>query len=50
MALTGASLEHEGAPRADRWPPDSGLLAVAERWRIDPERDLGRAEDRAVNK
>jgi aryl-alcohol dehydrogenase-like predicted oxidoreductase len=50
MALKGASLEHEGAARADRWPLDSGLLAVAERWRIDPERDLSRAEEPVVNK
>jgi aryl-alcohol dehydrogenase-like predicted oxidoreductase len=50
MALKGASLEHQGDARADRWPPDSGLLAVAERWRIDPERDLCRAEGTMVNR
>jgi len=40
MALKGASLEHEGPARADRWGIDEQLSAVAERWRIDPERDL----------
>ena len=50
MALKGASVEHEGPPRADRWPPDSGLLAVAERWRIDPERDLCRPDETVVNR
>ena len=40
MALKGASLEHEGPPRADRWALDSELGAVAERWRIDPSQDL----------
>jgi aryl-alcohol dehydrogenase-like predicted oxidoreductase len=49
MALKGASLEHEGSPRADRWRPDSGLLAVAERWRIDPGRDLSRGDATVVN-
>jgi aryl-alcohol dehydrogenase-like predicted oxidoreductase len=50
MALKGASVEHEGSPRADRWPADSELLAVAARWRIDPERDLRRADETVVNK
>jgi aryl-alcohol dehydrogenase-like predicted oxidoreductase len=40
MALKGASLEHEGAPRADRWALDEELAAVAERWGVDPQRDL----------
>jgi len=44
MALKGASLEHEGSPRPDRWSLDGELSAVAERWRIDPERDLRRAD------
>ncbi len=45
MALKGASPEHEGPALADRWAIDGGLTAVAERWGIDPERDLlaGRA-------
>jgi aryl-alcohol dehydrogenase-like predicted oxidoreductase len=42
MALKGASVEYEGAPLADRWSLDEELLAVAARWGIDPERDLGR--------
>jgi aryl-alcohol dehydrogenase-like predicted oxidoreductase len=40
MALKGASPEHEGEERPDRWPLDAGLLAVGERWGIDPGRDL----------
>ncbi|HEX7609648.1 MAG TPA: aldo/keto reductase [Solirubrobacteraceae bacterium] len=40
MALKGASLEHEGPPRPDRWGVDEDLAAVAGRWGIDPERDL----------
>ena len=44
MALKGASLEHDGPPRADRWAVDEALWALAERWGIDPERDLRRRE------
>jgi aryl-alcohol dehydrogenase-like predicted oxidoreductase len=40
MALKGASPGHTGPPDPDRWALDGELLAVAERWRIDPERDL----------
>ena len=40
MSLKGASLEHEGPPRADRWGVNGELLALAERWGIDPQRDL----------
>jgi len=40
MALKGASLEHEGPPRPDRWELDEDLSATAGRWSIDPKRDL----------
>jgi aryl-alcohol dehydrogenase-like predicted oxidoreductase len=40
MALKGASAEHEGEERPDRWALDGELAAVGERWGIDPERDL----------
>jgi aryl-alcohol dehydrogenase-like predicted oxidoreductase len=40
MALKGASPEHEGEERPDRWPLSEELLAVGARWDIDPERDL----------
>jgi hypothetical protein len=43
MALKGASLEHEGPPRADRWDLDDGLSALAGRWHIDPARQLVRS-------
>ncbi|HEX7058829.1 MAG TPA: aldo/keto reductase [Solirubrobacterales bacterium] len=40
MALKGASPEHEGEERPDRWALDEDLAAVGERWGIDPGRDL----------
>jgi aryl-alcohol dehydrogenase-like predicted oxidoreductase len=40
MALKGASPEHEGDERPDRWPLSDELSAVGERWGIDPVRDL----------
>jgi aryl-alcohol dehydrogenase-like predicted oxidoreductase len=40
MTLKGASLEHEGAALADRWPLDAELAGVADRWGVDPARDL----------
>ncbi|HEX3174132.1 MAG TPA: aldo/keto reductase [Solirubrobacterales bacterium] len=40
MALKGASPEHEGEERPDRWPLDADLAAAGERWGIDPTRDL----------
>jgi aryl-alcohol dehydrogenase-like predicted oxidoreductase len=40
MTLKGASPEHEGEERPDRWPLDADLAAVGERWGIDPGRDL----------
>jgi aryl-alcohol dehydrogenase-like predicted oxidoreductase len=43
MNLKGASAEHEGPPRPDRWGLDGELEAVARRWSIDPRRDLGAA-------
>ncbi|HET7574588.1 MAG TPA: aldo/keto reductase, partial [Solirubrobacterales bacterium] len=40
MALKGASPEHEGEERPDRWPLTDELAAVGGRWGIDPARDL----------
>jgi aryl-alcohol dehydrogenase-like predicted oxidoreductase len=40
MALKGASPEHEGEERPDRWPLSDELEAVGGRWGIDPGRDL----------
>jgi aryl-alcohol dehydrogenase-like predicted oxidoreductase len=42
MTLKGASPEHEGAPRPDRWALDEDLAQLARRWAIDP-RLLARA-------
>jgi hypothetical protein len=44
MALKGASLEHDGSPRPDRWRLEGELSAVAGRWGIEPERDLVKRE------
>jgi aryl-alcohol dehydrogenase-like predicted oxidoreductase len=43
MALKGASPQHSGEERPDRWPLDDRLVAVARRWDIDPARDLVKA-------
>jgi aryl-alcohol dehydrogenase-like predicted oxidoreductase len=43
MALKGANPGHEGEERPDRWALDPDLVAVGERWGIDPERDLAGA-------
>jgi aryl-alcohol dehydrogenase-like predicted oxidoreductase len=40
MALKGASPEHEGEERPDRWPLTDDLAEVGSRWGIDPQRDL----------
>ena len=41
MALKGASPAHSGDALADRWALDEHLARLAERWSIDPGRDLG---------
>jgi aryl-alcohol dehydrogenase-like predicted oxidoreductase len=40
MALKGAMPDHEGADLPDRWSLREEHLAVAARWKIDPQRDL----------
>ncbi len=40
MALKGATPDHEGEERPDRWPVSDQLAAAGDRWGIDPERDL----------
>ncbi len=40
MALKGASPEHEGEERPDRWSLTDELAEVGIRWGIDPARDL----------
>ena len=42
MALKGATPDHEGDERPDRWALGPELARVAERWDIDPDRDLRR--------
>jgi aryl-alcohol dehydrogenase-like predicted oxidoreductase len=43
MALKGASPEHHGGERPDRWPLTDELAELGRRWGIDPERDLTQA-------
>jgi aryl-alcohol dehydrogenase-like predicted oxidoreductase len=43
MALKGASPQHSGEERPDRWPLDDRLAEVARRYDIDPARDLVQA-------
>jgi hypothetical protein len=43
MALKGATPDHSGEERPDRWSVSAELAEVAGRWRIDPERDLRQA-------
>ena len=38
MALKGASPDHDGAERPDRWQLDPEAAAIAKRWAIDPVR------------
>jgi aryl-alcohol dehydrogenase-like predicted oxidoreductase len=40
MALKGATPDHSGEERPDRWPVSKELAEVAGDWGIDPERDL----------
>ena len=40
MALKGASPQHSGEERPDRWALDERLEVVARRWGIEPARDL----------
>jgi aryl-alcohol dehydrogenase-like predicted oxidoreductase len=40
MALKGASPEHDGDERPDRWGLSEELTQVGQRWGIDPNRDL----------
>lgn len=40
MSLKGASPEHEGDERPDRWALRPDLVEAGRRWGIDPERDL----------
>ena len=44
MALKGASPDHEGEERPDRWPLSDELVAAGRRWGVDAERDLRRRE------
>jgi aryl-alcohol dehydrogenase-like predicted oxidoreductase len=40
MLLKGATPDHDGEERPDRWALGPDQVELARRWRIDPERDL----------
>jgi aryl-alcohol dehydrogenase-like predicted oxidoreductase len=40
MTLKGGAADHQGDERPDRWALSTELVAAAERWGIEPERDL----------
>jgi aryl-alcohol dehydrogenase-like predicted oxidoreductase len=42
MLLKGATPDHDGEERPDRWPVSEEQAELARRWGIDPERDLRR--------
>ncbi len=42
MLLKGATPDHEGEERPDRWAVAPEQAGLAQRWGIDPERDLRR--------
>ena len=44
MTLKGASPDHEGEERADRWPLSDELVETGRRYRIDAQRDLAAAD------
>jgi aryl-alcohol dehydrogenase-like predicted oxidoreductase len=48
MALKGATPDHEGEERPDRWSMDDELAQVADRWSIDPDRDLRKVVEPAL--
>ncbi len=43
MVLKGASPDHTGEERPDRWALEPNLVEAGRRWGIDPERDLSQA-------
>ena len=44
MLLKGATPDHEGEERPDRWTLEPEHVEIARRWGIEPERDLRRAD------
>ena len=47
MRLKGANPEHDGPDAPDRWGLSAELVAVGERWGIEPAHDLRQLEPRA---
>ena len=48
MLLKGATPDHEGDERPDRWALEAEHRKLAARWGIDPDRDLRKAETARV--
>lgn len=45
MSLRGASTQYQGLPQADQWGMDEATWEVADRWDIQPDRDLYYKDD-----
>lgn len=43
MTLKGGSPDNDGETKADSWPIDDSLLETAQRWEIEPDKQLVRA-------
>jgi aryl-alcohol dehydrogenase-like predicted oxidoreductase len=48
MALKGASPDHSGEERPDRWGLSSELVAAGRRWGIDPDGDLRQTQPETI--
>ena len=48
MELKGGNPGHIGEPLPDRWPLNDELLEIAERWKIEPARDLACTHGKAA--
>jgi hypothetical protein len=48
MLLKGATPDHDGDERPDRWPLSPEQEQLATRWGIDPERDLRKIDTARV--
>jgi hypothetical protein len=48
MLLKGATPDHDGEERPDRWPVEPEQAKLAARWGIDPERDLRKGDPARV--
>lgn len=45
MPLKGATRQYQGSPQADQWQTNEELESIAERWKIDPDKDIFCSDD-----